>query len=93
MNLSVDFTTPGFDPASLALVWSARADAEAEAAYVEFLRDMEEPIWGTYGAFEAAWSEDAANYPDDGYWSAVEQGYYDDDPNPYHGDYAEDDGD
>ena len=23
------------------------------------------------------------------YWSPVEQGYYDDDPNPYHGDYSE----
>lgn len=22
-------------------------------------------------------------------WSAVEQGFYDDDPNPYHGDYSE----
>lgn len=23
------------------------------------------------------------------FWSAVEQGAYDDDPNPYHGDYSE----
>lgn len=35
---------------------------------------------------------DSEDYPDevvDEYWSAVEQGMYDDDPNPYHGDYSE----
>lgn len=32
-------------------------------------------------------------YDDDvtsGFWNPIEQGMYDDDPNPYHGDYSED---
>lgn len=46
-------------------------------------------------AFDDAWAEDADNYPDtswdedDGRWNPVEQGMYDDDPNPYAGDYSE----
>lgn len=34
---------------------------------------------------------DAPMYDDDaaGYWSDIEQGRYDDDPNPYHGTYSE----
>ena len=38
------------------------------------------------------WSSIEADYRaemDADYWSPVEQGFYDDDPNPYFGDYSE----
>lgn len=51
-----------------------------------------------YRAGEAQWEQEKADdreqeqAADDlayNYWSEVEQGMYDDDPNPYHGDYSE----
>lgn len=59
----------------------------------------EETIYGTYGEFEPvpadldndeAWAEHDAEA--DAWFEAynpIEQGMYDDDPNPYHGDYSD----
>lgn len=50
---------------------------------------FDEPSYAQAEDEQAHWEQDpeylALYFP-------VEQGYYDDDPNPYHGDYAEDDG-
>lgn len=66
-------------------------------SYGEFEAVPDDVDWDAHNAefdqWAAAWAEDAANYPDDdgAYdpYSDVEQGMYDDDPNPYHGDYSE----
>ncbi len=83
-----DTFTPGFDVSALVPTEAAAEDEqtywEQDAGYAAHMFPAQ--------AFADAWAEDSANYPDDGYWSAVEQGMYDDDPNPYHGDYAENDG-
>lgn len=43
-----------------------------------------------YDAGNAQWHEDAQYEQNSGYdYSDVEMGMYDDDPNPYHGDYSE----
>lgn len=49
---------------------------------------------GIEAAEQAASDEQDHVEEDPSYWEhygygAVEQGYYDDDPNPYHGDYSE----
>lgn len=38
---------------------------------------------------QAQMDRDQAEYEAGAYWSEVESGMYDDDPNPYHGDYSE----
>jgi hypothetical protein len=74
MNLSVDFTTPGFDPNALVpvpapshTVWDLQA---AEDAWLEDAMNYPD---------DGYWDS----------WSAAEQGMYDDDPSPYAGDYSE----
>ncbi|HEV7948347.1 MAG TPA: hypothetical protein VGP24_01145 [Glaciihabitans sp.] len=48
------------------------------------------------GEFSAVFADEQSHHEADpeymAMYSPVEQGFYDDDPNPYHGDYAEDDG-
>jgi hypothetical protein len=51
---------------------------EADAAYADAKREWEEETYREEQRYEAM-----------AMWSDVEQGRYDDDPNPYHGDYSE----
>ena len=39
--------------------------------------------------YDEAEEEAKFGQQDADYWSPVEQGFYDDDPNPYHGDYSD----
>jgi hypothetical protein len=57
-------------------------NADLADEYGDFLED-------TYDSdFDPA-DEDSLDPEGDYYWSEVEQGMYDDDPNPYFGDYSE----
>lgn len=58
--------------------------------YVEGLSD---DYNAGYAAGETQWADDQAASQEqadrDSFYSDVEMGMYDDDPNPYHGDYSE----
>lgn len=63
-------------------------------AYGEFIPVSEDTpeVWAQQEADFREWERVEAEYRaemDADYWSPVEQGYYDDDPSPYAGDYSE----
>ena len=80
MTYHVDFSSPDFDPALYLDAYDDSPSAlqiEADAFEVEQARETE--YWNS----QAAWQEAEAD---------AMMAYYDDDPNPYHGDFTEDDG-
>jgi hypothetical protein len=75
----------------------ATEDFDADAALLWDEYKAEQADWTTDEDAEAdaqlAWEESTRMHDDfvDSmeYWNPIEQGMYDDDPNPYHGDYSE----